>query len=104
VPRAAGVCCVVKLARVGDEVGTIGRESVMIECQERLLWKEAIPCVTFVAGLPDRRVLKTDKDGRRLFEVRVLYNRCCEFELSSKLYVSTCCGRDGGGICSQFDE
>jgi len=56
VPRAACVCGVEELARRCDEVSAVGREGMMVESEKSLLWEKTIPCVTFVAGLPDRRV------------------------------------------------
>ena len=56
VPRAARVGGVVELARRGDEVSTVRRERMMVKSEEGLFWEKAIPRVTFIAGLPDRRV------------------------------------------------
>jgi hypothetical protein len=56
VPRATCVCGVVELAGGCDQVSAVRRESMMVESEKSLLWGKTIPCVTFVAGLPDRRV------------------------------------------------
>jgi hypothetical protein len=56
VPRATCVCGVEELAGRCDEVSAVRREGVMVESEKSLLWEKTIPCVTFVAGLPDRRV------------------------------------------------
>ena len=56
IPRATRICCVVELARGGDEVSAVRRKEMMVESEEGLLWEKAIPRVTLIAGLPDRRV------------------------------------------------
>ena len=102
VPRATCVCSVEELAGRGDEVSAIRREDMVVESEESLLWKKAIPCVAFVARLPDRRVEEPDKNSRRIFEVRLLHDWCWEFELSS--LVSTRRVRDDSAEHLQSDE
>ena len=69
------------------------REGVKIECQERLLFEEAVPRIAFIARLPDRAVMKANDDGGGLLEVRVLYNRRREFELWSKSHLASAVAR-----------
>ncbi len=56
IPCAACVCGVEELARRSDEVSAVRREAVMVEGEKNLLRDKTIPRVTFIAGLPDRRV------------------------------------------------
>ena len=86
IPRAARVGGVEILVRVGDEVSAVRRKGMMIECEESLFWEKALPGITFVAGLPDRCVLESNEDSRRLIKVRVLHYRCREIELPSMLH------------------
>jgi len=81
-PRATRVSGVEKLVRIRDEVCAVGGEGVMVKYEETLLWKEAVPCITFVAGLPNRRVVESNEYSRRMLEVCMLCDRRGEFELS----------------------
>lgn len=56
VPRATCVCGVEELAGRCDEVSPVRREEMMVKGEKSFLWEKLIPRVTFVAGLPDRRV------------------------------------------------
>jgi hypothetical protein len=86
VPRAACVSRVVEFAGAGDEVSTVGGEGMVVERKEGFVGKQLIPRIAFVARLPDGRVVKQSKDGRRLLEIRVLCNQRWEFELSFTPY------------------
>lgn len=52
VPGASAVGRVMVSLRVGDEVGAVWGEGVVIECQEVCAREKLVPGVAFIAGLP----------------------------------------------------
>ena len=61
VPLNTAISGVIEGARLGDEVGTVVRIRMHVEIDEFFIRNGFRPCVSFVAGLPHRIVVKTDE-------------------------------------------
>ena len=62
-PGLASVRRVPVFVRVRDEIGTVGRECVVIEGNESLFGTDAIPGVTLIGRLPDAVIRQPGQDN-----------------------------------------
>ena len=66
VPCSSAVGCVKEGVGVGDEVGTVVRVFMVVECKEAVFRVDLRPAVTFVAGLPHGVVHEANQNGFEL--------------------------------------